>query len=91
MKKAREAPELRMLALGPQNVHNQEKITVHTACAGLSVSGEGPLGVGFSWMFAVGSGEDGQVRDAGDNASHLNLDTAIFSRPECPHVRYFCA
>lgn len=29
-------------------------------------------------MFATGKGGDGQVRDAGQNSSYLNLDIAIF-------------
>lgn len=40
-------------------------------------------------MFAIGEGEGGQVRDAGQNSSHLNFDIAIFYWLECPDVRYF--
>lgn len=77
MKKGREPPELNAGSRAMKRSH-QERITVLTACAGLSVSGKRPPGVGVSWMFAIGAGEDGQVRGAGDRASHLTLDAAIF-------------
>lgn len=34
-------------------------------------------GVEDSWMFVIGEGEDGQLRDAGQNSPPLNLDAGV--------------